>query len=60
MLRLDTIEALTGHQRAVMSIPSPTTRKLINMKAPSESATAVPYDIPQPGREVTLQVVKSF
>jgi outer membrane receptor for ferrienterochelin and colicins len=27
---------------------------------PSASATAVPYDIPQPGREVTLQVVKSF
>lgn len=27
---------------------------------PSESATAIPYDIPQPGREVTLQVIKSF
>jgi iron complex outermembrane receptor protein len=27
---------------------------------PSGSATAIPYDIPQPGREVTLQVIKSF
>jgi outer membrane receptor protein involved in Fe transport len=27
---------------------------------PSASAIAVPYDIPQPGREVTLQVIKSF
>jgi outer membrane receptor protein involved in Fe transport len=27
---------------------------------PSGSITAVPYDIPQPGREVTLQVTKSF
>jgi len=26
----------------------------------SSSARAVPYDIPQPGREVTLQVTKSF
>jgi hypothetical protein len=26
----------------------------------SGSATAVPYDIPQPGREVTLQATKSF
>jgi outer membrane receptor protein involved in Fe transport len=27
---------------------------------PSGSGTAVPYDIPQPGREVTLQLTKSF
>jgi hypothetical protein len=26
----------------------------------SNSALAVPYDIPQPGREVTLQVTKLF
>jgi outer membrane receptor protein involved in Fe transport len=26
----------------------------------SSSRTAIPYDIPQPGRIVTLQVMKSF